>query len=129
MNHQHQLLNPGLRIALICITIALIRNPGAHGEIVADKSLQECRYAIIQNMVKRGYKVYALKTSAIYFIYSGVTYWNGVPQCKEQRFLFTLQEQSNKTAINGFAVCYGNGYNVAYPDLQIDNIIIDAFKK
>lgn len=118
--------NPVLKILLTALIISLTSQ--VQGEIIADKSPAEVRYAIIQNMVKRGYKVFALRTSAIYFVYPGATYDGVVKRCDEQRFMFTLREQGDKTAITGFAVCYTGGNNIPYGSFQIDSIIVDAIK-
>ena len=101
----------------------------ARGEVVVDSTPREVRYALIQNMTKRGYEVAGESERTVYIIYLGVTYGPTLWQCDEQKFKFVLRPEAGRTAINGFAVCYARPRNLIYDTIQTDNIILDAFKK
>jgi hypothetical protein len=130
--------NPVLRFSLVVLTILLILAT-AHGEVTVDYPVAYASAAIIQNMTARGYRQIAMPSNLVvrnnnysmvlYFIYPLTS-----ARCTEQKFKFILRLDNgypapDRTAIKGFAVCYTQPSNIEYDSLQLDKIILDAFKK
>jgi hypothetical protein len=122
------------RTSMKTITILALVVASAHGEVTVDYSVAYTSAAIIQNMTSRGYRQIAMPSNPVvrnsnydmvlYFIFPLIS-----ARCTEQKFKFILhRENLEHTAIIGFAVCYTQPANIEYTSLQLDKIILDAFK-